>query len=62
MFRLITTVRRGSALAYAAASARYGTIEAARIGATTLLREERVMAVMIVSNGLERSFVEWHTR
>ena len=61
MFRLITTVRRGSASAYPAATARYGTIEAARAGAAALLREERVTAVMIVRNGLERSFVEWLT-
>lgn len=61
MFRLITTVRRGSASAYPAASARYGTLEAARIGAAALLREERVTAVMIVRNGLERAFVEWLT-
>ncbi len=61
MFRLITTVRRGSASAYPAATARYATIEAARAGAATLLREERVTAVMIVRNGLERVFVEWLT-
>jgi hypothetical protein len=61
MFRLITTVRRGSASAYPAASARYDTLEAARIGAAALLREDRVTAVMIVRNGLERAFVEWLT-
>lgn len=61
MFRLITTVRRGSASAYPAASARYGTLEAARAAAIGLLREERVTAVMVVRNGLERTFVEWHT-
>lgn len=62
MFRLITTVRRGSASAYPAAWARYDTIEAARAGAATLLREERVAAVMIVRNGLERTFIEWCRR
>jgi hypothetical protein len=61
MFRLITTVRRGSASAYPAASARYDTIEAARTGAAALLREDRVTAVMIVRDGLERAFVEWLT-
>lgn len=58
MFRLIATVRRGSASNYPAAWARYDTIEAARAGAATLLKEERVTAVMIVRNGLERTFVE----
>lgn len=62
MFRLVTTVRRGSASNYPAAWARYDTLEAARAGAASLLREERVTAVMIVSNGVERSFVEWCTR
>jgi hypothetical protein len=62
MFRLVTTVRRGSASNYAAAWARYDTLEAARAGATALFREERVTAVMIVSDGPERSFVEWCTR
>jgi hypothetical protein len=61
MFRLITTVRRGSASAYPAATTRYETIESARAGAAALLREERVTAVMIVRNGLERVFVEWLT-
>jgi len=62
MFRLVITVRRGSASAYPAAWARYDTLEAARAGATSLLREDRVTAVMIVRNGLERTFVEWCTR
>ncbi len=62
MFRLVTTVRRGSASNYPAAWARYDTLEAARAAAAVLLREERVTAVMIVENGLERTFVEWCTR
>jgi hypothetical protein len=62
MFRLVTTVRRGSASNYPAAWARYETIEAARAGAASLLREDRVTTVMIVTNGLERSFVEWCAR
>lgn len=62
MFKLVTTVRRGSASNYPAAWARYATVEAARGGAAVLLREDRVTAVMIVSDGLERSFVEWCTR
>jgi hypothetical protein len=62
MFKLVTTVRRGSASAYPAAWARYDTLESARAGATSLLREDRVAAVMIVRNGLDRTFVEWCTR
>lgn len=62
MFRLVTTVRRGSASNYPAAWARYDTLEAARAAATALLREERVTGVMIVSDGVARSFVEWGTR
>ena len=62
MFRLITTVRRGSASTYPAAWARYDTIEEARAGAATLLREDRVAAVMIIRNGLDCTFVEWCRR
>jgi hypothetical protein len=62
MFRLVTTVRRGNAANYPAAWARYDTLEAARAAATALLKEERVTAVMIVENGLERTFVEWCAR
>lgn len=62
MFRLVTTVRRGSASNLATAWARYDTIESAHAAAAGLLREERVTAVMIVRDGLERSFVEWCAR
>lgn len=62
MFRLVTTVRRGSAANYPAAWVAYDTLDDARAAATALLREERVTAVMIVTNGLERTFVEWCTR
>jgi hypothetical protein len=62
MFRLVTTVRRGSASNYAEAWASYGTLDAARAAATALLREERVTAVMIVEDSLDRAFVEWCMR
>jgi hypothetical protein len=62
MFRLIATVKRGSASNYPAAWARYDSLEAARAGAATLLREERVGNVMIVRDGLEHEFVEWCSR
>jgi hypothetical protein len=60
MFRLITTVRRGSASDLGPATAHYSTIEAARAGAAALLREDKVLRVMIVDNtGVLSSFVEW---
>jgi hypothetical protein len=62
MFRLITTVRRGSASDLAAAWAHYATIDAARLGAAALLREDRVLRVMIVTNKIPRAFVEWSER
>lgn len=62
MFRLITTVRRGTASDLAPAWARYPTIEAARAGASALLREDRVLRVMVVRNEIAREFVEWSER
>jgi hypothetical protein len=62
MFKLITTMRRGSATNLAAAWARYGTVEAARIGSATLLRDDRVLRVMIVRNEIPPAFVEWAER
>jgi hypothetical protein len=62
MFRLITTVRRGTASNLAPAWARYRTIESARAGASTLLREERVQRVMIVRAEIPQTFVEWVER
>jgi hypothetical protein len=62
MFRLIATMRRGSATGIAAAWARYQTVEAARIGTATLLRDDRVLRVMIVRNEAPPAFVEWAER
>jgi hypothetical protein len=59
MFRLVTTMRRGSASFMPQACARYASVEAARIGAAELLREERVLRVMVVRNEVPGSFVEW---
>jgi hypothetical protein len=59
MFRLVTTMRRGSASGMPQASARYGSIEAARAGAAELLREERVLRVMVVRNEVPGAYVEW---
>lgn len=62
MFKLVATMRRGSASDLAAAWARYPTIEAARLGTATLLRDERILRVMIVRNEIPPAFVEWAER
>ncbi len=59
MFRLVTTMRRGSASGMPQAWARYASIEMARAGAAELLREERVVRVMIVRNEVPGAYVEW---
>ena len=62
MFRLITTMRRDSSSGLAAAWIPYPTIEEARIGASVLLKEDRVLRVMVVRNDFQRTFVEWPER
>lgn len=62
MFKLITTMRRGSSADFAAAWARYPTVEAARLGTATLLRDDRILRVMIVRNEIPPAFVEWIER
>ena len=62
MFRLIATMRRGSAAGLADASVRYATLEAARAGTATLLHDDRVLRVMIVRNEVPPAFVEWAER
>jgi hypothetical protein len=62
MFKLIATMRRGSASGAAAAWARYATIDAARTGTAALLRDDRVLRVMIVRNEVPPAFVEWAER
>jgi hypothetical protein len=62
MFRLIATMKRGSAANLAAAWPCYPTIEAARLGTTMLLRDDRVLRVMIVRNEVPPAFVEWTER
>jgi hypothetical protein len=39
--------------------ARYASVEAARTGAAELLREDRVLRVMIVRNEIPQVLVEW---
>ena len=62
MFRLIATMRRGSASGIPQAWARYASVDAARAGAAELLREDRVLRVMIVRNEIPQAFVEWLER
>lgn len=62
MFKLIATMRRGSATGVPAAWARYATVEAARLGSAALLRDDRVLRVMIVRNEIPTTFVEWTER
>ena len=62
MFKLVTTMRRGSSSGMPQAWARYATVEAARVGAAELLREDRVLRVMVVRNDMPQVFVEWLER
>ena len=62
MFRLIATMRRGSSTSLPEASAHYASIQDARSGAAALLREDRILKVMIVRNESPGGFVEWIDR
>lgn len=62
VFKLIATMRRGTSTGLGPAWARYPTVEAARLGTATLLRDERILRVMIVRNEIPPAFVEWADR
>jgi hypothetical protein len=62
MFHLITVVRRGSASSLPGTWLRYPTVDAARVAAAALLREDRVQRVMIVRDEAPEGFVEWRDR
>lgn len=62
MFRLVVTVKRGSASTYPGAWTRFASIDDARAAAAGLLREERVQRVMVVRDTVSGSFVEWVER
>jgi hypothetical protein len=62
MFRLITTVKRGSASSLPGTWPGYPSVEAARTAAAALLREDRVQRVMIVRDEAPKGFVEWRDR
>lgn len=42
--------------------ARYAVIEDARVGANELLRDDRVLRVMVARNVIPPSYVEWVER
>jgi hypothetical protein len=62
MFRLIPTMRRGSSSGMPQAWARYAVMETARAGAAELLRDDRIVRVMVVRNEVPPAFVEWLER
>ena len=62
MFRLVVSVRRGSASNMPGSWQPYPTLEEARTAATALLRHERVARVAIVRNEAPPAFVEWLDR
>jgi hypothetical protein len=62
VFRLIVSVRRGSASNLPGAWQSHPTLEEARTAAAGLLRHERVTRVAIVRNAAPPTFVEWVDR
>jgi hypothetical protein len=62
MYRLILSVRRGSASSVPDAWRHYPTLEQARAAAATLLRHERVTRIAVVRNEAPPAFVEWLDR
>lgn len=62
MFRLVTTVKRGSASTLPGSWLPYASLEEARVAAAGLLKEDRVARVMIVIDALPMTFVEWRDR
>ena len=58
MFRLIATVKRGTA-DFPQVVTTYVTQELARAAGQELMRHERVLRVMIVLNEVPPRFVEW---
>ena len=55
-------MKQGTASGLPAAAARYATVEAARVGAADLFRNDRVLKVMIVRNEVPPAFIEWCER
>ena len=62
MYKLVATMRRGSATALPQASACYASLKDARLGAAELLKEDRILKVMIVLSEIPGGYVEWVDR
>lgn len=62
MFRLVATVKRGSASTLLPTWRPYATLAEAEEAAAALLREDRVQRVMIVRDDSPGGFVEWRER
>ena len=62
MFRMVISVRRGSACSIPGAWQHYPTLEQARAAAGAVLRHERVTRIAIVRNEAPPVFVEWVDR
>ena len=62
MFRLIVSVRRGTACNVPGAGERHPTIEQARTAAAVLLQHERVTRIAVVRDQVPPTFVEWLER
>lgn len=62
MFRLVISVRRGSACNLPDAWQHYGSLDHARAAAVALLRHERVTRIAIVRDAVPPAFVEWQER
>jgi hypothetical protein len=62
MFRLVVTVRRGTASNLPETWERSRTIEEARAAGAALLKHERVGRVAIVGSEVPPAFVEWVDR
>lgn len=61
-FRLLPTVKQGTAASMPETWTHYATIEAARTGAKEMYRHDRVQRVMLVTDNVAGSFVEWVER
>jgi hypothetical protein len=62
MFRLVTTMKQGTASGLAAAAGRYPTMEAAPAGPAEFFCNDRVLRVMVVRDEIPHAFVEWRDR
>ena len=59
MFRLIATVKRGTASDIEGIWVAYDTLDEARAAAGSLSRDERVGHIMIARDDVPATFVEW---